>query len=436
MPITDMFRGQDLRKQLDACSAENVKLKDTIAQMGAMDAMRVKEAIDALQAKRGEVQRQVWDLEIELTNKRKDLIELDDDLLLQSFGLYRQRFGLESSDQYKTRIDAIHTQQSAMVRTSRATVHAIEWELHGSKVAGAKMVKEYEKLILRAFNNECDAAIADVKHGNVQACEKRVVRAFDSLNTLGGTMQIRVQLAYRDLRLDELYLVHEYRKKQEAEKEEMRARREQMREEAKVMKELEEARAKLGKEETHFNQALDRVKAQLANPPSEEARKLMELEKAKIEANLAQLGAKLLDVEKREANTRAGYVYVISNIGSFGDSVVKIGVTRRLDPQERIDELGDASVPFRFDVHALVFSDDAPALEYALHKAFATRRLNFVNYRREFFRAPLAEIEQVLMANFKKPAEFVHVPEAPEYRESIAIAAQQGASSPVPLANN
>lgn len=425
MPIIDVFRGQDLRKQLDACSAENAKLKDTIAQMGVMDAVRAKEAIDGLQTKRGEVQRQVWDLESELANKRKDLIEMDDSLLLQGFGLYRQRFGLENSDQYKTRIDAIHVQQAAMVRTNRATVHAIDWEIHGSKVAGAKMVKEYEKLILRAFNNECDAAIADVKHGNVQACEKRIVKAFDSLNALGGTMQIRVQLPYRDLRLDELYLVHEYRKKLEAEKEEMRARREQMREEAKVIKELEEARAKLGKEETHFNQALDRIRSQLANAPAGAARQLMELEKAKIEANLAQVGAKLLDVEKREANTRAGYVYVISNIGSFGENVVKIGVTRRLDPQERIDELGDASVPFRFDVHALVFSDDAPTLENALHKAFATRKLNFVNHRREFYRAPLAEIEQVLMANFQKPAEFVHVPEAPEYRESLAIAAQQ-----------
>ncbi len=120
-----------------------------------------------------------------------------------------------------------------------------------------------------------------------------------------------------------------------------------------------------------------------------------------------------------EEHTRAGYVYIISNIGSFGENIYKIGVTRRLDPTERVDELGDASVPFSFDIHATIFSDDAPALENAIHKAFEHRRMNMINYRREFFNVTLDEIENVVKTNFEKPVEFIRLPDASEYRQSI-----------------
>ena len=124
------------------------------------------------------------------------------------------------------------------------------------------------------------------------------------------------------------------------------------------------------------------------------------------------------DIDYREANKRAGYVYIISNIGAFGENVYKIGMTRRLDPQERIDELGDASVPFDFDVHALIFSDDAPSLENALHRAFDNRRLNKVNAKREFFKVTLDEIKAVVRQNYDKTAEFIDLPEAEQYRVS------------------
>ena len=124
------------------------------------------------------------------------------------------------------------------------------------------------------------------------------------------------------------------------------------------------------------------------------------------------------DVDYREANKRAGYVYVISNIGSFGEDVYKIGMTRRLDPMERVYELGDASVPYNFDVHAMIFCDDAPALEAALHRAFDTKKLNMVNQRREFFKVTLNEIKAVIKENYDKTVEFVDIPEAEQYRMS------------------
>ena len=129
----------------------------------------------------------------------------------------------------------------------------------------------------------------------------------------------------------------------------------------------------------------------------------------------------LKDVDYRAANERAGYVYVISNIGAFGEGVYKIGMTRRLEPKDRIDELGGASVPFRFDIHALIFSDDAPKLETALHNAFADKRVNMVNGRKEFFHVSLKEIEQVVRENYDKTVDFKYLPDAEQYRESMKM---------------
>lgn len=438
MPITDIFRGRDLRKELDACVADKEQLKADFARYQAMEAVELKQAIAALRAELAEVEAQASAYESDFTKrktsaefvlaelgrqeaeKRKNLVILDDDALLQEVGFYRQRFGLGTSGDYKRRIDEIQTIQAGMIRTGRATSHGRDWMIDGSAAEGAKMVKEYEKLILRAFNNECDAAISDVKFSNVAQAEKRIVKAYDQLNTLGTRMKIRIELEYRNRRLDELYLVFEHRRKLNDEKEEARRRREEMREEAKALKEIEEARTKLAKEARHFDQALAQMRRQLSGDLTDDQRRLLEKEKAQVELELAENQAKVQDVNRREANTRAGYVYVISNIGSFGEDVFKIGVTRRLDPQERVDELGDASVPFRFDVHALIFSEDAPALENALHRAFADRKLNFVNSRREFFKVTLPEIETVVRQNFQKPVDFVPVPEAAEYRESLS----------------
>ena len=127
------------------------------------------------------------------------------------------------------------------------------------------------------------------------------------------------------------------------------------------------------------------------------------------------------DVDYREANQRAGYVYVISNIGAFGENVYKIGMTRRLEPQERVDELGSASVPFNFDVHAMIFSDDAPALEAALHRAFEDRKVNMVNPRREFFNVTLDEIKEVVKKNYDKTVEFIDLPDAEQFRMSTLL---------------
>ena len=142
------------------------------------------------------------------------------------------------------------------------------------------------------------------------------------------------------------------------------------------------------------------------------------LKKSEIESHLQHIDQEIKDIDYREANQKAGYVYIISNIGSFGEGIYKIGMTRRLDPQDRVDELGDASVPFKFDVHAMIFSDDAPALEAALHRAFDSRKVNMVNNRKEFFRVTLDEIEDVVKKSYDKTVEFTRLPQAEQYRET------------------
>mgnify|MGYP002552706219 CR=1 FL=1 len=181
---------------------------------------------------------------------------------------------------------------------------------------------------------------------------------------------------------------------------------------------------KIDKERTHYGNALQTVIAKLSTCSEDERQALLE-KKSEYESQLMDLDKAKQEVDYREANQKAGYVYIISNIGAFGENVYKIGMTRRLEPMDRIDELGDASVPFDFDVHALIFSDDAPALEAALHKAFDTRKVNMINQRREFFRVSLDEIEAVVKKNYDKTVEFIRIPPAEQFRMTQKIIAEE-----------
>lgn len=231
-------------------------------------------------------------------------------------------------------------------------------------------------------------------------------------------MNISITQNYLNSKVKELRLAFEYQTKKQQEKEELKAARAEQREQAKIQKELEEQRRKIEKEQTHYQTALEKLQMQLKLDPDNPD---LLSKKSELEGQLFDIDKALKDVDYRQANMRAGYVYIISNIGAFGENVYKIGMTRRLEPQERIDELGDASVPFNFDVHAMIFSDDAPALETALHKAFEDRKLNMVNQRREFFNVTLEEIKEVVKKNFDKTVEFIDVPDAEQYRISMRM---------------
>ena len=214
------------------------------------------------------------------------------------------------------------------------------------------MVSDIQKLLLRAFNAECDDIVAHVRVSNVEKSEKRIHSISETISKLGKSMCIAISPYYVDLKMKELHLALDYAEKKAEEKEHLKELRAQKQEEAKAQKEIEEARKKLAKEQTHYQNALKSLALQLEKDPENED---LIAKKAELEADIADTEKAIADVDYREANRRAGYVYVISNIGAFGENVYKIGMTRRLDPMDRVNELGDASVPFNFDVHALIY---------------------------------------------------------------------------------
>ncbi len=355
-----------------------------------------------------------------LAARKGELVEMDDEVLYQSFGFYETKYDFEKSEDYKAQLDKIRASQKELVKSKRATNHSDNWTVDGSKKKGETLNNNNIKLTLRAFNNECDAAITKVKFNNIDAIEKRIRKARETLNKTNKGNRIEIREGYLALKLDELYLAYEYEVKKEEEKEEQRQIKEQMREEKKIQQEIEKEKKKLEKEEQHFANARLKYEEQLKTA-DENMKKEIEAKLQEIDEKVGALTKAKEDVDFREQNARAGYVYIISNIGSFGENVFKIGMTRRLEPLERVKELGNASVPFLFDVHAMVFSEDAPKLESALHKAFESHQVNRVNPRKEFFNVSLDEIINVVKENHNKTVEVTKLADAEEYRKSLKL---------------
>lgn len=428
MAISDIFKGKQYKASMEELQKENENLKSLLTPE-LQNAHELKEQIDALESLKATLQTNIDNLhsiimsknsEIiglnqDIINKRAQLVTLDDDILVQEFGLYKANFEFASSLDYKEQIANIRAQQKEMIKSKTAVAGNTNWRVNGSLVQGRKMVTDFQKLLLRAFNTECDEIISNVKYINFDASLNKIHKSAETISKLGATMGIFITQNYLGAKVRELRLAFEYQQKKQEEKEEQKAAREELREAARLQKEIEEQRKKIEKEHSHYQTALDKIQSQLANSPKDTD---LLAKKAEIEQKLSDINKAIKDIDYREANQKAGYVYIISNIGAFGENVYKIGMTRRLNPQDRIDELGDASVPFKFDIHAMIFSDDAPALEAALHRAFESKKLNMVNQRREFFNVTLDEIKEVVKKNFDKTVEFVDVPDAEQFRIS------------------
>lgn len=352
---------------------------------------------------------------------QKEYIVLDEGVLLQSFGLYIPKYKFANSSQYKDRLTEIRDSQAQMIKEGTAAICLKIWSVEGSAVKGKKLTEDNIKQIIRTFNIECDNIVQSVKFSNYEASKKRISKSFDGLNKLNSINKIVIQENYLELKFQELDLAFEYAQKLQEEKEELRQQRELRREELRLAKELEEKRAEIEKEQQHYENAMLRLVEQIEVETNSERLEVLQQRKQELSDNLIELDAALKDIDYREANQRAGYVYVISNLGAFGENIYKIGMTRRLEPQDRVDELGGASVPFRFDVHALIFSNDAPKLESALHRAFDDKRVNMVNGRKEFFNVTLEEIEAVVKANHDKTVDFNYLSDAMQYRESLLL---------------
>ena len=369
-----------------------------------------EKACDQIAAKRESMQREMDELRVEHARLTDDVVSLRDEAILQEIGVYNYRHPMESADDYKEALSSLRRDIKDCVKSDRAvSTTDSTWTVNESKSQGRKMIRDTSKLLLRAYNNEADTLVDKLRPFRLDAAVARLDKSRTAINRLGAKpMEIAISRDYHQLRIRELELAADWLAKKQAEKEEAKAERALMREEAKVRKEIEAERKRLVKERAHYAALVKKLRAE-GNVEEAEAQ----------EAMLAEIDSAFMTVEQRAANTRAGHVYVISNVGALGDRVIKIGMTRRLDPLDRVKELGDASVPFGYDIHALVFSDDAVQLERNLHERFRERRVNLVNLRREFFYAKPDEVRQALEEqNSAVLTEFVEEPEAAEWHMS------------------
>lgn len=386
---------------------------DALSQLRELEGLSLIE----VKSKKEQAQLELNDLaaqKIELDNKLRSLhsliVKTEDNVMLQEVGIYDYFHPLSDAVSYQSKLadlqDRIKTENK---KDGRAITSTTSWTVNGSEAQGRAMVRDISKLMLRAFNAEADNLVRGLKPFKVHAAIDRLNKVAATIEKLGKTMSIRVSKDYLNLRTLELELTADFLQKQSEEKEQERAARERLKEERKAQAEMEREKAKLEKERQHYINAIAALT---------EKGDLAAIER--IKEQLSDVERAIQDVDYRAANIRAGYVYVISNIGSFGESIVKIGMTRRLDPMDRIRELSDASVPFNFDVHALFFSNDAVGIETAMHSRLSSKRCNLINMRREFFYVTPAEAKSHLSELAGELLTFQDTAEAIEFRQSTS----------------
>lgn len=405
----------DLTAQIQAVDAEKATLQKWIEYLKGVEPVQLAAQVESYRAQVAAEQQKVTDAQRrlatvleEVKQARAKIVETDEIALLQEIGIYQYRHPLDDAVAYKSQLATIKDKLKTMARDGNAVDATMALQFNNSAAQGAKVVKDLSKLMLRAYNSEADNIVRTLRPHTLDSAISRLTKARETIAKLGKMMDIRISQAYHTTRIKEIELTADYLVKVEEEKERLREERARQREEEKALREFQAEKTRLEKERSHYQTAYEKVLAKGDEAAAEQ-----------MAAKLEEIGAAIKGVEDREANIRAGYVYVISNFGSFGEHVVKIGMTRRLEPMDRVRELGDASVPFNFDVHALIFSEDAVGLESRLHKEFAERRVNLVNMRREYFYTTPADVRTALeRVEGQHLLEFHEVPEAAAWRAS------------------
>jgi hypothetical protein len=353
----------------------------------------------------------------EATDESTPYVDLNDARVLQEVGIYRYHHPLENAESFRERLDEVEGRIAELVKLGQAIVKSNLFTFNNSLAKGRRMTEDLAKLMLRAYNAEADNSIRSLKLGNVITAKRRLDASRIAIAKLGGLMEMHISDNFHSLRVEEIELTADWLMKKQEEKEAEREEKARLREERRVERELAEERARLDKERAHLLNALTAMRASGQGDPD-------------LEHRLELIDEAIAQNDFRAANIRAGYIYVISNRGAFGDDVVKIGLTRRLEPAERVAELSGASVPFRFDIHTLFFSEDAVTLENELHKHFATKAVNQANPRKEFFFATPSEVRDVLVEKVGNLLEFSEQADATEYLQSIKQWPARSAQAP------
>ena len=385
---------------------ENLQLREILSSIGIEQRDELRKELEQLSARMQHATAELEQLQIQL-------VKTSDALMLQEVGIYQYQHPLQNSVEYKDLLDKIDEQTKVLVKSSKAVTAITSWTVNGSEKDGKKMVKEVSKLMLRAYVAEADTCVRSLKPANRDSMIDRLTKTRETIAKLGQSMQIKISDDFHKLKISEIQATSDFLKKKEDEKEAEKEIRAQLREEEKVAKEIAAEKAKLEKERQKITSALTQMQESDGANDEKHLSGIQEMQ-----ATLESIDSGLTGLTERAANTKAGHVYVISNVGAFGARVIKIGMTRRMDPEDRVKELSDASVPFKFGVHALFFSNDAAGLETALHHKFTDQRVNLVNKKREFFYATPAQVRDALVELDGHVLEFNEQPDDEEFRQS------------------
>lgn len=362
-------------------------------------------------SKESQCDQMIASLKQEISELTSEAKQLDTDILETHYNFtdYENLF----SEECKNKLILLKNQERDLIKSNEAFIIYFE----DSK----KALNDNKKQILRCFQAEYANLLINLSVKNIDSVRSRITKSFDSLNSIFKIDGIALSPKLLELKLEELNITYTFQLKQQQEKEQQKAIKEQMIEEEKVRREIERQKAKIDKDCTQFNNEVKKLMSYMQKTSSDIEKQLYIDKIKELEDKLRDLENDKKNVLEREANAKAGFVYVISNIGSFGEDIYKIGMTRRLEPMDRIKELSSASVPFEFDVHAMIFSDNAPELETLLHKYFEKQSVNRVNLRKEFFHVSLDEIEKVVHEKFNDVVTFTKIPVAKEYRQTLSL---------------
>lgn len=398
-------------EELAEARAEIARLRTEMDRLGVLELAELERQRDGLRheiaSMRSQRDSERAVLDRELAELKQRVVTTQEAEILQEVGIYEYRHPLSDSVAYKAELAKLQDRIKATVKQDAAVLAAHGWTVNGSEAQGRKMIRDYSKLMLRAYNAEADNMVRGLKPYKLDSATDRLNKVTATIERLGKTMGIRIAHQYHLLRIKELELTADHQAMLAREKEKEREERERLREQRKLEQEIARERARLDKERQHYANALQALVDQGDSEGAE-----------RLRSQLEDIDKALEQVDYRAANVRAGYVYVISNVGAFGEGMIKVGMTRRLDPMDRIRELSDASVPFNFDIHALFFSDDAYGIEAKMHQRLAHKRVNRVNMRREFFHATPAEARDLLSELTGELLQFNDEPEALEFHQS------------------
>lgn len=340
--------------------------------------------------------------------------ELDKNVILAHYD-FSSYDGI-TSEECKNKITLLKTKEKELIKSNEAVnVYSEE-----SKTVINNNVKQ----LLRCFNSECDNILMKVSTKNIDSMRSKISKSFETLNRIFSVDNMELTQEILEIKLEELNLAYTYELKHQQEIELQKEIKAQMVEEEKVRRELEQEKKKIEKDQAQFNKEVTKLMSYLQKTDNDVEKQLYADKIKELEDKLKELEENKKSVNERATNAKAGFVYVISNIGSFGEDIYKIGMTRRLEPMDRIKELSNASVPFEFDVYAMIFSEDAPDLENKLHQHFRNNSVNKINPRKEFFHTSIDEIEKVVKENFNNTVEFTKIPIATEYRQTLALSEQ------------